>query len=116
MLKTTRISVLAILAVALLVLATEAQPPTMKERQNVRTVTIPISIFTKSELRQDQTAEFVQVDRLIVKEDKEEQTILSVRSVANTPLSLSVLLQEDLVEEVSTPFITQSLPNTWLLM
>jgi VWFA-related protein len=101
MLKTTRISVLAILAVALLVLATEAQPPTMKERQNVRTVTIPISIFTKSELRQDQTAEFVQVDRLIVKEDKEEQTILSVRSVANTPLSLSVLLQEDLSQEIN---------------
>ena len=67
-----------------------------RQNQRVRTVTIPISIFTKQELKQDQTEEFIQADRLIVEEDKEEQTILSIRSVANTPLTLAVLIQDDL--------------------
>jgi len=70
-------------------------------KQNVRTVTIPISIFSKSELKQDQMQEFVQVDRLIVKEDKDEQSVLSIRSVETTPLSLAVLLQEDLSQEIN---------------
>jgi VWFA-related protein len=78
-----------------------AQTPNERNRQNVRTVTIPISIFTKGELKQNQSEEFVQVDRLIVKEDRDEQTILSIRSVLNTPLSLAVLLQEDLSSEVN---------------
>lgn len=64
--------------------------------QRVRTVSIPISIFTKRELEQDQAEEIIQVDRLIVTEDKEEQTILSIRSVTEAPLALAVLIQEDL--------------------
>lgn len=68
-------------------------------KQNVRTVTIPISIFTKKELQKDQAEEFIQIDRLVVKEDKEDQTILSVRSVSNSPLSLAILVQEDLTQE-----------------
>ena len=66
------------------------------DKQKVRTVTVPISIFTKKELKTDQTEEFIQADRLIVREDKEEQTILSIRSVTNTPLALQVLIQDDL--------------------
>lgn len=69
-----------------------AQP----EKQKVRTVSIPISIFTKQELRDNQVQEFVQLDRLIVREDREEQTILSIRSVEDAPLALAVLIQEDL--------------------
>lgn len=68
-------------------------------KQNVHTVTIPISIFTKKELQKDQAEEFIQIDRLIVREDKEDQTILSVRSVSNSPLSLAILIQEDLTQE-----------------
>ncbi len=67
-----------------------------KAGQRVRTVSIPISIFTKAELRQGQAEEFVQADRLIVKEDKEEQTILSIRSVVDAPLALAILIQDDL--------------------
>ena len=78
-----------------------AQKPSDKEKQNVRTVTIPISIFTKKELQQDQMEEFIHIDRLMVKEDKDDQTILSVRSVANTPLSLAVLIQEDLTSNIN---------------
>lgn len=71
-----------------------AQDPT--PQQQVRTVTVPISIFTKKELKQKQAEEYVQADRLIVKEDKDEQQILSIRSVTNSPLSIAFVIQEDL--------------------
>jgi len=88
------------LGILLLAASSGAQPPAAnKEQQKVRTVTIPISIFTKKEMRQDQAEEFIQVDRLIVNEDKDEQTILSVRSVSDSPLSLAILIQEDLSQE-----------------
>jgi VWFA-related protein len=86
-------------SIFLLAASSAAQPPNPKEQQKVRTVTIPISIFTKKELRQDQAEEFIQIDRLIVKEDKDEQTILSIRSVSNSPLSLAILIQEDLTQD-----------------
>ena len=70
-----------------------------RQQQKVRTVSIPISIFTKEELREGQMAEYVQADRLIVREDREEQTILSIRSVTDAPLALAILIQEDLVSE-----------------
>ncbi len=73
-----------------------AQPRKGNLNQNVRTVTIPISIYTKEELRQGQLEEFVQADNLTVTEDKEEQEILSIRSVANTPLAIAILIQDDL--------------------
>ena len=87
-----------LLAVSLLhTVALLAQKPEETPRPAaVRTVSIPISIFTKEELRQRQTEEFVQVERLIVKEDKEDQTVLSIRSVVDAPLSLAILVQEDL--------------------
>jgi len=67
-----------------------------KEEQKVRTMTIPISIFTKQELKDNQAEEFIQADRLIVKEDNIEQTILSIKSVSETSLSLAILIQDDL--------------------
>ena len=79
------------------IVSLSGQEPVAKDKQKVRTVTIPISIFTKKELREDQQQEFVQEDRLIVKEDKDEQQILSIRSVADSPLQLCILIQDDLV-------------------
>ncbi len=73
-----------------------AQPDQEKQKQRVRTVSIPISIFTKQELKEGQATEFVQAERLIVKEDREEQTILSIRSIVDAPLALAILVQEDL--------------------
>lgn len=64
--------------------------------QQVRTVTIPISIFTKRELKEKQVEEYVQADRLIVKEDNDEQQILSIKSVSDSPLSIALLIQDDL--------------------
>lgn len=70
--------------------------PNDPNRQNVRTVSIPISIFTKQELKDDRLQEFVQLDRLLVKENGDEQQILSIRSIEDAPLSLAVLVQDDL--------------------
>ena len=69
--------------------------------QKVRTVTIPISIFTKRELKENQTEEFVEAGNIIVKEDNDQQVILSIRSVSSTPLALAVLIQDDLSSNVN---------------
>lgn len=70
-----------------------------KAAPRARPVTIPISIFTKQELKENQTEEFVQADRLIVKENNKEQEILSIRSVTGSSLALAVLIQDDLTGE-----------------
>src|SRR5262245_16528477 len=93
-----------------------SQPPAEKDKQSVRTVTIPISIFTKDELKNDQPEEFIDLNRLIVKEDKDEQVLLSVRNVVNTPISLAVLVQDDLSQEINLQLndlrkFIQSLPK-----
>lgn len=73
-----------------------AQPPNDGSRPNVRTMSIPISIFTKQELKEDRLQEFIQIDRLIVKENGDDQQILSIRSIEDAPLSLAILVQDDL--------------------
>ncbi len=93
MMKAIFFSFLASLAMTCAVFA---QKGDAAEQQRVRTVSIPISIFTKAELRQGQAEEFIQADRLIVKEDRDEQTILSIRSVVDAPLALAILIQDDL--------------------
>jgi VWFA-related protein len=72
------------------------KPKDEKDKQKVRTVIIPISIFTKEELKEGETGEYVQADRIVVKEDKDEQEVLSIRSNITTPLSLALLVQDDL--------------------
>jgi hypothetical protein len=83
-----------------------AQPPDhtenlKKTKQKVRTVTIPISIFSKQELREKTTEEFLEAGNIIVREDGDEQTILSIRSVSETPLALAILIQDDLSSTVN---------------
>ncbi|MDI1241753.1 MAG: hypothetical protein PSX80_07515 [bacterium] len=73
-----------------------SQAPSPTPRGPIRTVSIPISIFTKQELREDRLQEFLQIDRLIVKENGNEQQILSIRSIEEAPLALAVLIQDDL--------------------
>lgn len=85
-----------LLASLLLVSGALAQNGSGAEKQRVRTVSIPISIFTKEELREGRAEEIVQADRLIVREDKDDQTILSIRSVEVAPLALAILIQDDL--------------------
>lgn len=84
----------SIVITAMFAIAAAAQTP--EQKQKVRTVTIPISIFTKAELRDNRAQEYVQADRLGVKEDNEEQQILSIRSVSESPMSIAFVIQEDL--------------------
>ena len=73
-----------------------------KENQpKVRTMTIPVSIFTKEELKESQADEFIQAGEIIVKEDNDQQTILSIRSVTNTPLHIAVLVQDNLSSNIN---------------
>jgi hypothetical protein len=88
-------SVIVVFVSALFAIVCAAQPPA-GPRQPVRTVTIPISIFTKQELKEKQAEEYVQADRLMVNEDNDDQTILSIKSVSDSPLSIAILVQEDL--------------------
>lgn len=71
------------------------------EQKEVRTMTIPISIFTKKELESKQATEFVEAGQIVVKENGDQQEILSIRSVSNTPLALAVLIQDDLNSDVN---------------
>ena len=64
--------------------------------KKVRTMTIPISIFTQRERKEREYAEFVEVGDLTVKEDNDQQVILSIRSVSSAPLAIAVLIQDDL--------------------
>ena len=72
-----------------------------RQNQKVRSVTIPVSISSKQEIREKQAQEFLETGDIIVKEDGEDQIILSIRSVSNTPLSLAVLIQDDLDSNVN---------------
>jgi hypothetical protein len=96
--KTFRLLVI-LLFIPLLFTFGFSQKKDKKKKQDdssVRTMTIPVSIYTKKELKENQAQEFIEAGNIIVEEDEEEQVILSIRSVSNTPLSLAVLIQDDL--------------------
>lgn len=96
-----RLSVLLlILPLFLQTVSAQDGPPT-KRQDDVRVMTIPISIFTKAELAQKQAAEFVEAGQIIVREDDEVQEILSIRSVSNTPIALAILIQDDLESKIN---------------
>lgn len=103
--KTIKILVSIFLFILSSAVVSSAQPPDEKKPkksdERIRVVTIPISIYTKKELKQNQAEEFLQADRITVEENGEEKTIISIRSVSDTPLSLAVLIQDDLASNVN---------------
>src|SRR5690606_29707245 len=88
--------VLAALSFAASAAAQEPESTPEQRNQKVRTVSIPISIYTKQELKEEQAQEYLAVDRLSVLENDEEQQIISIRSVTDAPLALAILIQDDL--------------------
>jgi VWFA-related protein len=93
----------ALLTVLLFSVSFFSQPPAEKDKKKqkkdepkVRVVTIPISILSKEELKKKQNEEFIEAGDIFVKEDGDEQTILSIRSVGDNPLALAILVQDDL--------------------
>ena len=97
----------ALLFACLLAASAFSQEPDKEKKSKkdnqpkVRTMTIPVSIFTKEELKENQAGEFIQAGEIIVKEDNDQQTILSIRSVTTTPLHIAVLLQDNLSTNVN---------------
>jgi VWFA-related protein len=87
---------LALLLVASFAFAQTENENNRKRQQKVRTVTIPISIFSKEELKQQIPQEFIEAGNIIVKEDGDQQTILSIRSISEAPMALAVLIQDDI--------------------
>ena len=67
------------------------------KRRGVRSVTIPVRVHLPKERDQQ---EMRSIDVLTVFEDGEPQEILTVRGVAQSPLTLSVLIQDDLAFSV----------------
>lgn len=65
-------------------------------RGNVRTVTIPITIKPK----QKRLSEELRVVDLAVREDGQQRQNLSIRTATNSPLSLAILIQDDLVSSI----------------
>jgi VWFA-related protein len=68
-------------------------------KEKTRTVTIPISFRNKEE-RSQSRQEIIEAGELTVKENGEAKTILSLRSVQNTPLTLAILIQDDAASNV----------------
>lgn len=87
---------LIILFLCSFVIAQDKDKKKKQKQDGVRPMTIPISIFTKQELKEKRADEFVEAGEIIVNEDDDNQVILSIRSVSNTPLSLAILIQDDL--------------------
>ena len=91
-----------LLLTPLFLISGSAQSKRLKNQdKQVRTVTIPISFSLRKEEKDNLSEEFIQVGDLRVKEDGDDQVILSIRSVTNTPLALAVLIQDDLTSEAN---------------
>lgn len=99
--KFAKFSVLLFLLLVFCDFSLAQKPDRKTPEQRVRPMTIPISIFTQKELKESQAEEFVQAGDLIVRENNDQQVILSIRSVRNTPLTLAVLIQDDLTSNAN---------------
>ena len=84
------------------------QPPTTTGGNGIvrgtdgsgKPVTIPVTIRTKDEAAARSEENYFQNIDLVVSEDGDPQTIISVRGITNSPMTLAVLIQEDLVPSV----------------
>jgi hypothetical protein len=63
-------------------------------------VTIPVTIRTKEEVAERTEETYFQNIDLVISEDGDPQSIISVRGITNSPITLAVLIQEDLVPSV----------------
>lgn len=71
-----------------------------EKRGSVRAVTIPITIRFRSESKEKRELE--PVGDITVREDGEEQKIISRRGIGASPLTLAVLIQDGVVPSVSS--------------
>ncbi|HKB64269.1 MAG TPA: hypothetical protein VKC61_00345 [Pyrinomonadaceae bacterium] len=98
--KTIAILLAAIASVLLIGQLAQGQGSQRDGRKNggAKPVTVPVTIRVREPRR---VVEMRFVD-FILKEDGELQTILSMRNPAENPITLAILLQDDLVSSIST--------------
>lgn len=72
-----------------------------KERGQVKPMVIPITPHVRGIDKPDNEEELFSLGALTVKEDGEEREILSIRGIGNSPLSLAVLIQDDVVPSIA---------------
>src|SRR5258708_8142511 len=98
--KTIAILLAAIASVLLIGQLAQGQGSKRDGRKNggAKPVTVPVTIRVREPRR---VVEMRFVD-FILKEDGELQTILSTRNPAENPITLAILLQDDLVSSIST--------------
>jgi len=72
--------------------------PDGKPRGLAKPVTVPVIIRVREAKRE---VEMRFVNFLFIKEDGEEQTLLSIRKASDNPITLAILIQDDLVSSVS---------------
>jgi len=93
---TRKISFVILFSLAGLALIAPVEAQDGKQRANAKPVTVPVTI----RLRESKPVEMRFVDYLL-KEDGEMQTILSARTPNDSPMTLAILLQDDLSPSVS---------------
>jgi VWFA-related protein len=98
--KTIAILIAAAASVLLIGQLVQGQGSKRDGRKNggAKPVTVPVTIRVREPRR---VAEMRFVD-FILKEDGELQTILSIRNPSENPITLAILLQDDLVSSIST--------------
>lgn len=71
------------------------------EEQDAIPITIPITARWKEGKDIPKGDELMPLGELTVKEDGDEQTIISIRSIGSTPLYLAILIQDDVVNSIN---------------
>ena len=91
-----------------------------ERRRGVRSVTIPVTVRLPKERAQPE--EFQYIEGIKVFEDGEQQDILTIRGMAQSPLTLAVLIQDDVVPSVGNEikglaeFVRRLPPNSRVLV
>jgi hypothetical protein len=96
-----RRTVLSIAAILFLALSAGLAPAQKKDgkgraRGTAKPVTVPVTIKLRGKPEEMQTVDF------LIREDGEMQQILSIRRPSENPISLAILLQDDLVSSIGT--------------
>lgn len=104
-------SAVAALGVLILLMSTSLSLPqepggSISVRRPGRAPEKPVTIPVTIRVRHSDPQKEVQLVDLIVREDGDEQPPISIRSLATTPLSFAVLVQDDLVSSVSNEIKT----------
>jgi len=109
--KSHKRSTFAALGVLIVLLSTSLSLPqepsgSISVRRPGRAPEKPVTIPVTIRVRQSNPQKEVQLVDLIVREDGDEQPPISIRSMATTPLSFAVLIQDDLVSSVGNEIKT----------